>query len=794
MLQRRPALRFVLLFAAGILIAACIPLSGLYLFVLTGLVIFISAIFLLGNTWQSIGTMSLHGSVMLLGLLYQTIQKSGSRLRELEPMASDESIRLSGTIDSDPTKDERKMSCVIRTVWIMRNHHIEGEERRLMVFVRLKKGEKGAENIHLGREIELRGIIEPFPFQRNPGEFDYGKYLLLNDIHGIVSVNGLQNIKIGAYVEGSLLRSWTYRVQQTLYRILDSLHSPRHAGFLKGIIFGYRSEIPPDVKQSFMDTGTIHILAVSGSNVAFVAFMFFSLFGFLRLPRKALGGVTVLGLLAYMLITGSSPSVVRATIMAIVLLCGSLVERKTDIYNSISIAALILLVWNSNTLFDVGFQLSFSAVVSIVYFYPKLEFLIKKIPDRFEEIKVFDTTMKLFAVSLAAQLGTIPFTAYYFNRISVVSFLANIPVVPISGLNTFIGFAEVLSFPVCRWIAGLFAAANDFLIWFLLGFVKHAASVPFAYVEAWSLSTFVILGYYVLLFGVFNIHQPRVRAQFAIWVLILTNSISISELWYSMHPKLNVSIIDVGQGDAILLEFPDGKRMLIDAGPLSQRYNAGERIIAPFLKRKGITRLEYFLITHSHSDHLGGARALLRSMMVDTIVMSPFRGSSYQVRSVLQAAEEKNVGQKVLRAGNQITLDPRIRVYCLYPEVGAAKIKNLNNSSIVLKVVYGCSSILLVGDAEAVDENKMVHRYDDFLMSDILKVGHHGSHSSTSEEFLNIVHPQKALVSVGIHNRFSHPSPITMQRLAAHSIEINRTDKKGAIIFESDGSAWKQER
>jgi len=261
-----------------------------------------------------------------------------------------------------------------------------------------------------------------------------------------------------------------------------------------------------------------------------------------------------------------------------------------------------------------------------------------------------------------------------------------------------------------------------------------------------------------------------------------------------MHPKLSVSIIDVGQGDAILLEFPGGKRMLVDAGPLSQRFNAGERIIAPFLKRKGITHLEYLLITHSHSDHLGGTLALLQSIRVDTIVMSPFRGSSYQVRSILQAAEENNVGQKVLRAGSQIALDSRARVYSLYPEHSAAKIKNLNNSSIVLKVVYGSSSVLLVGDAEVVDENKMVRRYDDFLKSDVLKVGHHGSYSSTSEEFLKIVHPHKALVSVGIHNRFRHPSPITMQRLAAHAIEISRTDQKGAIIFESDGSAWKQER
>jgi competence protein ComEC len=384
-----------------------------------------------------------------------------------------------------------------------------------MVMLRLEKKDRYRGEIGFGKKIEIHGMLEPFPFQRNPGEFDYGKYLALNDIQGVVTVKGLDHVRVGMEKDGYSFQALTYSVQQALYHIIDHLHSPRHAGFLKGIIFGYRADIPSDVKQSFLDTGTIHILAVSGSNVAFVAFIFFSILGFFRLPRKAAGVIAILGLIAYMLITGSSASVVRATIMAIVFLCGTFFERKADLYNSISVAALILLFWNTNTLFDVGFQLSFAAVISLVFFYPRLESLIKKIPERLKKIKGVDAVLKVFAVSLAAQLGTVPFTAYYFSRISIVSLVANIPVVPISGLNTFIGAAEIMVYSISPWIAKLYAAANDFLVWFLLGFVQQAASVPYAYVESWQFNAMFVAGYYILVIGIFHLNIPRVRAWHA---------------------------------------------------------------------------------------------------------------------------------------------------------------------------------------------------------------------------------------------------------------------------------------
>jgi competence protein ComEC len=790
MFQNRPALRLVLLFAAGIVLAGWISLPLLLLFFLSVFSVLFSAVLFRKNKRRSIAEIFLQCSVVLLGIFLQTFQQSNIHSSELAPRIPDEPLMLFGTVDSEPAQQDRRLSCVVCSDSIFQSGKIERDSRRLMIILRFGKRDHYKGEMKFGNRIMLHGTLEPFPFQRNPGEFDYGKYLALNDIQGVVTVKGLENVVVRGKAEGNSLQAATYSVQQTLYRIIDNLHSPRHASFLKGIIFGYRADIPADVKQSFMDTGTIHILAVSGSNVAFVAFIFFSTLGFFRLPRKAVRIVTILGLIAYMVLTGSCASVVRATIMAIVLLCGTLFERKADLYNSISVAALLLLLWNTNTLYDVGFQLSFAAVISIVYFYPRLESLIKKIPKRLTEIKGVDAVVQLFAVSLAAQLGTVPFTAYYFGRVSIISLVANIPVVPISGLNTFIGAAEIIVYPLSPWIAKCYAAVNDFLVWFLLGFVKQAASVPFAYIEAWHFSAVSIVGYYSIVISIFHLNLPRVRALIIIVILVLSNYIFYLNIWQLMHPRLTTTMIDVGQGDAIVIEFPNGKHMLIDTGPLTQKFDAGERTVVPFLKRNGISKLDYLIITHPHSDHIGGAGSVLKLLQVDTIIMASCNRTNREVKNVLEIAESRHTGIRIALAGSQIPIDHQARVYVLYPDSNHVSEKNLNNSSIVVKIIYGRSSILLVGDAEVLTEQRIIHRYGSFLASTIVKAGHHGSITSSSEEFLKVVNPKTALISVGIHNKFRHPSPFTIWRLKSHSVDIKRTDQDGATIMLSNGTEW----
>ncbi|MBN1396730.1 MAG: DNA internalization-related competence protein ComEC/Rec2 [Bacteroidetes bacterium] len=791
MLKQRPALRFVLLFAAGIFLSdfVILPLNCLLVFI--AVLVFLSALFFRFRN-QFAAVIILYCSVIFLGILLHSIRRSGFESLKLNPQADDEYMAAVGIIDSEPVHNGKKISCVVCTDSIYRFQFIDTKPRRIMVRFRLNEEDSSRNEIAYGREIRFYGRLDPFPFQRNPGEFDYGKYLASNDIHGIVSVKGLYAMQIFDSSEGNIFQSSLHALRHSLYDVMDSLHHPRHAGFLKGIIFGYRSDISPDVEQAFFETGTIHILAVSGSNVAFVALIFYTLFGFFRVSRRITAGAAILGLIIYMLVTGSSPSVVRATIMAIIILCGTLFERKTDIYNSVGAAALILLIWDTNTLFDIGFQLSFSAVISIVYFYPRLTPLIDYIPERFRRIKAIDAGFKLFAVSLAAQLGTIPFIVYYFNRVSIISFIANIPVVPAAGVNTFIGAVEIMAYPFSSFIAKLYASANDLLVWFLLGFVKKAASVSFASVETWHVPSVLFFGYYLAIFGVFKINSPRFKIRAFITVLVLCSVFFFSRLWDKQNPILTADFIDVGQGDSILLEFPNGKRMLVDAGPSSTEFDAGERTVKPFLKRKGVDKLDYLLITHSHRDHIGGAESILKSFKVDSLVIAAADPEDSLVNRTFQAARAGGTGLKYVFAGEQIQIDTNARVYVLYPNQDRCEVADENNASIVLKIQYGKTSLLLTGDAEKEDEEWMISRYGGFLSNDILKVGHHGSNTSTGEDFLNIVKPEMAVISVGVHNQFRCPSPNVIQRLISGGIEIERTDKSGAVILESDGSRWVQ--
>ena len=253
-------------------------------------------------------------------------------------------------------------------------------------------------------------------------------------------------------------------------------------------------------------------------------------------------------------------------------------------------------------------------------------------------------------------------------------------------------------------------------------------------------------------------------------MLVMINYVVYADLWHRWYPKLVTTFIDVGQGDAILIEFPNGKCILIDAGSSSLRYDAGEKVIVPFLKRKGITKVDYLLTTHPHSDHIGGVKSILRSIPVDMLVMDSLVFTNRMSREILEIAKSMNIGIATLWSGRKIEVDSNVRVYILNPNRDEIPDRNLNNNSLVLKVVYGNTSMLFVGDVETVVEQKMISHYGSFLLSDILKVGHHGSLTSTSDNFLQTVQPKNAIISVGMHNRFNHPSPFILKRLAALSV------------------------
>ena len=786
-LSRRQAVRVAVLFIAGILAAnqLALPLwiSYTIVFVLTVLTV----LGWLRSPGSYLVALGFHAIVLVCGFHLAALQSHKVQAEILTPRGIDESVQIVGFVESQPVEKQTRTELLVRSTAITRHDTTFRLQRRVLVIARKAARQTMPRDLRVGDNLNVSGTLEHMPGPRNPGEFDYGRYLALNGVQGIVIVRDSAGIRPADGPSSTSIQTIFGRAQKEIYNTLDRFHPPEQASFLKGIVFGYRADISVDIKQSFVDTGTIHILAVSGSNVLVVALIMYSLASLLRLPRRWITAVTILGLLFYMVITGLSPSVIRATIMAAAILIGTLFERKTDVYNSLAAAALVMLLWDPLYLLDVGFQLSFAAVLSIVYFYPKLETLIHKIPERFEEIKGVDYVLKLFAVSLAAQLGTLPFTAYYFGRISLVGILANLVVVPISGINVLLGFTTLAFSYVSTWVAQTYAALNGALVSFLLGFVSAAAKAPLAYVQMETVSASAPVFYYLCIGAVFNIRNRRVLGRIVIALLVVLNVVLYAVLIKPRQPTLTLTAIDVGQGDALLLEFPSGKHVLFDAGPRTFTYDAGERIVAPFLRRKGVGTLDALVVSHAHSDHIGGARYLLENFRVARLIEPNASGSSALYREMSEEARRRGVAVQQMSAGDTLAFDPAARVYVLHPHAGVDSSRNLNNTSLVLKVLYGRTSLLLPGDAETDVEERILRRYGPLLPSSVLKAGHHGSSTSSSEQFLHEVRPALVLVSVGRNNKFGHPSPQVLERYRRMGIQIERTDLVGALVLSSDG-------
>lgn len=673
-----------------------------------------------------------------------------------------------------------------------------------------------------GDRVSLMGQLSWPVGPSKPGGFDPRANLARRGIALIFKTRGTWTYLESGEV--SPIAFLALRSRRSLESVIDRTLPEPHGPLLAGLIFGSRSQLPQEIKDDFRKTGVFHILAVSGSNVALVAFPFLWVFGRLGLSRGRAALLTIPVVVFYALLTGAGPSVMRASAMATVGLLALALYRRPDPYASLGVAGLLIVLANPRALFDVGLQLSFAATWGIIAMYRPIQQRLSFLPG------ILASTL---GVTLAAQMAVTPIGLYYFGGVSVISLIANLFVVPLVAILVNTGSAVTLIGLIYLPAAQVLSHFNHILLTILIRGVKWFAGVPFGYLElprwpiTWVIIYYLALGAFMgwwntarLLSSVATCLRARRLVRFLVLAL---PAVVAGWVWWravvvDLPGTMTIDFINVGQGDAALVRFPGGKTLLIDGGGApDDSLDVGKRVVVPFLKRKGVREIDYLLLSHPDQDHVGGLAAVVRAFPIGLILENGREGNNPGYQAFVGEAERRGIRRQSLSRFDTVAFAPGIRGIVLSPDLNAgpatrqpngsragpggelasgdAGSKNRrnggeasegNNASVVLKLIYGEVSLLFTGDLEAGGEKELVEAAAESLDSDLLKVSHHGSGGSSTDDFLRAVSPQWAVISVG-PNPFGHPNPSALARIGGHDATILRTDRLGSIRITTDG-------
>lgn len=684
----------------------------------------------------------------------------------------------SAIVNSRTYKLDHKILCRIRTSRYAEKNSSEPEPE-------INEIKSLARKLVPGNIIFIKGTLTRAAGQRNPGGFDYYNYLFNQNINALFTTYEPDSL-IVTNNEPDIISRYIYSARLGLSGSIERLLNNDASSLLKGLILSDRSGIDTDIIGDFINTGVIHILSVSGLHIGYIVLMFIFLTGRINFIYRI--PLIVAGIIIYTAVAGAPPSVVRASLMTIIIFAALLTNRSISLLNSISLACLITLLINPMELFHPGFQLSYAAVGGIGLFYFYFGDYFKKLAVRHKNISRISVFL---LISLFAQIATLPLTTFYFGKISLVSLLLNILVIPAVGIILGTGIFMLVLSLFWTWGAMIYAAAINFLVYLLYSGVHYVSSYEWSYVSVSSFSMLDGFIFYLFMMIILALISGPGSLRFRIISGLLIISVffifsTFEENALLPDGKLSVLAVDVGQGDCFLIKFPDGTTALIDAGNSTDFIDNGRQVIMPLMERLGIEKIDYGFISHMDDDHYRGFVSLIQNNLLDR-VYKPSPDKEFEKDILFEKwLNSKNIPiihyqKEIIKAGNS-------RIYI--PDKPQNAGLNLNDRSGVLKIVYGNTSVLFMGDTEKRGEALLISDYGSFLKSDILKLGHHGSKGGTSPEFLNAVQPQYALISAGRNNSFNHPSPETLERLRERKIKELRTDLNGAVLLVSDGEKF----
>ena len=637
-------------------------------------------------------------------------------------------------------------------------------------------------DLKLGNRITFKATVYPLEEKRNPSQFNYKQYLASQ---GIYSQVGIQQIISFTSIHN--IWRWSFFRKHVLNAI-DTNFGDQSSSLAKALLIGYKNELEREQKISFSRAGLSHIMAVSGLHVGFLLFPFWLVIPFfwtLKYGKQIGITLLIITLFLYAGLTNFSPSVTRASLVGTLLAYGKLFHKVRDSKNLTAVAALIILLINPSDLFSIGFQLSFGAVYIILLTAPVIQ---RRLPA-WIRFRWYGKPIMIIVISFIVQVGLFPLLAYYFGEFSLVGPLANAFVIPFLGVAVPCGLALLILTPFAPDLAQTLNYPVDIFLQWLHELVAFAANLPWSWVQV-HIDSLLFFGIWIaIIFLIASLPIPKLRWKFLALLLLVSCLHQGSKVIEKLSPAtLNLTFFDVGQGDAALVTTPNKKHFLIDVGRWQPDYNSAKYIIIPHLKKKGINRLDGVFLSHPHADHIGGILEIINSIPVDTIYNSGTEYDSQLFKTYTKKAIEYNIPIKPLKAGDKISIDPAIQLFVYGPEESVSQ-SNINNRSLVLELIYGDTEFLFMGDAEHTQEENLLTHYPKMMDTDFLKVGHHGSKTSSGSSFLESTSPQIGVVSLAKHNRFGHPHRHASKQLHKHIPSLYFTSLEGALQFYSDGKA-----